>query len=69
MFAALIISPWGSGEPLRSSFFSTKAEAIEYAERMPGVVAVEEIGGDPAIIWRRGEDQDISSGQPTPAES
>lgn len=35
----------------RSSFFQTKEEAIAYAERMPGVEAVEEIGGE--RIWTR----------------
>ena len=35
----------------RSSWFATRREAVAYADRSPGVVAVEEIGV--GIVWER----------------
>lgn len=46
MHATIVIM---NGVPIRSSFFKTKEEAIAYAERMIGIVAVQEIGGDPTL--------------------
>ena len=48
MFATIVETPAGL---IRSSWFNDKEEAIEYAERMPGVVSVEEIGV--GIVWTR----------------
>lgn len=42
MFASITID-W-NGNRRRSSFFHTLAEALAYAERMMGVIEVEEIG-------------------------
>lgn len=50
MFACLIEM---NGLTLRSSFHSHKDEAMAYAERSPGVIAVEEIGE--GVIWERDE--------------
>lgn len=49
MYATLIETT--PGVRLRSSFFQKRDEAIAYANRMPGVVAVEKIGGN--VIWTR----------------
>ncbi len=49
MYATLVEMP--HGERFRSSFFQTKEDALDYAQRMPGIVAVEKIGG--ALVWER----------------
>ena len=35
----------------RSSFYSSLPDAIEYAERMFGIIRIEEVGGN--IVWTR----------------
>ena len=52
MFATICID-W-NGNRARSSFFRTLAEALAYAERMVGVIEVEEIGK--GVVWTRPAD-------------
>lgn len=52
MFASITID-W-NGNRRRSSFFHTLAEALAYAERMMGVIEVEEIGK--GVVWTRPAD-------------
>ena len=49
MYATIVID-W-NGNRARSSFFSTLEAAQAYAERMPGVIAIEAPGG--AVVWSR----------------
>lgn len=49
MYATII--EWTNGYHVRSSFFQDLEDAIDYAVRMPGIVAVEEISGE--IVWKR----------------
>lgn len=45
------------GQFLRASFFTHKDDAMDYADRHPGVVAVEHIGV--GFIWER----EVENGQ------
>jgi len=49
MYATIIKTV--DGIKLRSSFFKVLKEAIEYSERMPGILEIEEIGN--GIVWER----------------
>lgn len=52
MFACISID-W-NGHKVRGSFHHTLAKAIEYAERMMGVIEIEEIGK--GTVWTREKD-------------
>ncbi len=43
-----------NGRRIYSSFYRTAKEAIEYAERMPGILAVELAHSGQPPIWERG---------------
>ena len=48
MFATIVSTPFGE---VRSSWFRSLKEAIEYAERNPGVIEIEQIGV--GTVWTR----------------
>lgn len=45
-----VVAGW-SGCEMYSAFFSTREEAVAYAERMPGVIRVD--GPDGETVWSR----------------
>jgi len=52
-----LVRNYFGGKPdefLSSSFFANKDSAIEYAERMMGIVRVVETGGE--VVWERKEE-------------
>lgn len=51
MFATLVIANWSNAK-VRSSFFHEFEQAVEYAERMPGVIEVQDVETN-EVVWVR----------------
>jgi len=57
MFATIVSLPWNPTVKVRSSFFDSLDDAIEYAKNNDGIEAVEDIGY--GIAWRKQELHDV----------